>query len=57
MLEKDGNHYCDRCGIKLKKDNNTCGYEICDKCNKELEKRVKEDKRISGKGQEGQIRY
>ena len=30
--------YCDRCGVKLTEENNTCGYDICDKCNEELEK-------------------
>ena len=36
MKEKDG-RYCDRCGIKLTKDNNKCGFEICDKYNEYLE--------------------
>ena len=47
MLEKDGNRYCDRCGVLLiKRENNTCGFEICDKCNELLEKECKkgEDK-------------
>ena len=45
MSEKDGNRYCDRCGILLTKDNNKCGYEICDKCNDQLEKEVAEERK------------
>ena len=45
---KDGyGRYCDRCGVELTAKNNKCGYEICDKCNQELEKecrRMKERK-------------
>ena len=33
--------YCDRCGVLLTNENNTFCYEICDKCNEELEKEVK----------------
>ena len=29
--------YCDCCGELLTEENNTCGFCICDKCNKELE--------------------
>ena len=36
MTETDGFRYCDRCGVLLTKDNNKCGYEICDKCNEWL---------------------
>ena len=35
---------CDRCGVVLTKENNKCGYELCDKCNEELEKQVRESK-------------
>ena len=43
MLEKNGLRYCDRCGCLLtKRNNNKCGYEICDSCNEILEKEVKE---------------
>lgn len=42
MIETDGNHYCDRCGAFLTKDNNKCGYELCDKCNEYLEKYTKD---------------
>lgn len=41
MTESNGNRYCDRCGILLTKHNNKCGYEICNKCNEELEQYVK----------------
>ena len=37
MKEKNGNRYCDRCGVLLTKDNNKRGFEICDKCNEYLE--------------------
>lgn len=43
MKEKDG-HYCDRCGVRLTKDNNKCGYEICDKCNEYLERECGKEK-------------
>ena len=33
----NGKRYCDRCGKILTRDNNKCGYEICDKCNEYLE--------------------
>ena len=29
---------CDRCGVKLTEENNKQGFDICDKCNEELEK-------------------
>lgn len=39
---KDGyNRYCDRCGVMLNKNNNKCGFELCDNCNDELERSVK----------------
>lgn len=44
MIETDGNHYCDRCGVMLVKSNNKCGYEICDKCNEYLEKYIEKEK-------------
>lgn len=37
MTDKNGLRYCDRCGVILTRDNNKCGYEICDKCNEWLE--------------------
>ena len=43
MTEKDGFRYCDRCGVLLTKDNNKCGYEICDKCNEWLKSQEKVD--------------
>lgn len=42
MLE-NGIRYCDRCGVILTRENNKCGYELCDKCNEYLEKEVKEE--------------
>lgn len=36
MIENE-NRYCDRCGVLLTKDNNKCGYELCDECNEWLE--------------------
>ncbi len=41
MTKKDGSRHCDRCGALLTKDNNKCGYEICDECNEWLEEYVK----------------
>lgn len=38
---KGEQRYCDRCGVELTEDNNKCGYELCDKCNKELEEMVR----------------
>ena len=38
-----GKRYCDRCGKILTRDNNKCGYEVCDQCNEYLE-RVKAEK-------------
>lgn len=49
MTESNGKRYCDRCGIPLTKDNNKCGYEICDKCNEWLERYVKEHAERSDK--------
>ena len=37
MLEKNGMRYCDRCGVLLTKENNKCGYELCDACDKVVE--------------------
>ena len=42
MLEQDGKRYCDRCGVPLTKENNKCGYEICDTCNDYLENYMRE---------------
>ena len=39
MTNKDG-RYCDRCGCLLTKENNKCGFDICDKCNDRLEQFV-----------------
>ena len=44
MKEKNGNRYCDRCGVKLTKDNNKCRYEICDNCNEYLERECRKEK-------------
>ena len=49
-LEREQHKYtrqrhCDCCGILLTKDNNKCGYELCDECNERLEQKY-------GKGQE-----
>lgn len=40
----NGKRYCDRCGKILTRDNNKCGYEVCDTCNEQLE-RVKAEMR------------
>lgn len=37
MIDIDGYRHCDRCGAILTRENNKCGYEICDKCNEYLE--------------------
>jgi hypothetical protein len=34
--------HCDCCGVLLTKENNKCGYEICDKCNEGLERYIAE---------------
>ena len=51
MLLK-GVRYCDCCGIKLNRNNNKCGYELCDRCNEQLEDKVrqKSDERMNNKG-------
>lgn len=41
-LERESKKYererhCDCCGVLLTKENNTCGYELCDECNERLE--------------------
>ena len=41
MIE-NGIRYCDRCGIPLTKENNKCGFEICDICNDILERQIKQ---------------
>ena len=43
MIDK-GKRYCDRCGILLTRDNNKCGYELCDSCNAWFEQIVKADR-------------
>ena len=45
MIEK-GKRYCDRCGKLLTRDNNKCGYELCDSCNAWLEQIVKADREV-----------
>lgn len=42
MIDK-GIRYCDCCGIGLNKKNNKCGYELCDRCNKNLEDCVRQN--------------
>ena len=37
MKDIDGYRHCDRCGAILTRENNKCGYEICDKCNEYLD--------------------
>ncbi len=49
MIEKDGLHYCDRCGELLTKKNNKKGYEICDACDDWLEEYVAKEKRRKGR--------
>lgn len=44
MTDTDGYRYCDRCGVLLSKDNNRCGYELCDECNEKLERYMEEQK-------------
>lgn len=46
MTEQNGIRYCDRCGVELTTSNNKCGYDICDKCNKYLEKQIKENEKM-----------
>lgn len=54
MLERDGQRYCDCCGVLLTDSNNTQGYEICDECDRRLEENVrhKADK-MRGKHEHG----
>ena len=42
-MKKLDKRYCDRCGVLLTHENNTCGYELCDECNDKLEEEVKHD--------------
>lgn len=44
MLDTDGCRYCDRCGVKLTPDNNKNGYELCDRCDKQLHEELKADR-------------
>lgn len=46
MKDIDGKRYCDRCGVLLDRNNNKCGFEICDKCNDEIEKECRENEKI-----------
>ena len=41
MRDTDGHRHCDRCDVILTKENNKCGYEICDKCNYYIKEWVK----------------
>lgn len=46
-LERESKKYererhCDCCGVLLTEENNTCGYELCDECNEELERYIAE---------------
>jgi hypothetical protein len=45
MLE-NGKRYCDRCGVELTKENNKCGYELCDKCNEWLVQKEEEPNEV-----------
>ena len=38
MIE-NGIRRCDCCGVPLTKDNNKCGYNLCDRCNDYLEQK------------------
>lgn len=40
-MKINGIRYCDCCGIKLNRNNNKCGYELFDRCNEQLEAKVK----------------
>lgn len=42
-MRERGCRYCDWCGVRLTRENNKCGYELCDDCNDALELEVKED--------------
>ena len=44
MLDTDGCRYCDRCGVKLTPDNNKNGYELCDRCDKQLHDELKAER-------------
>ena len=37
------NRYCDCCGKVLTKENNKCGYNICDNCNADMRKESEEE--------------
>ena len=52
MIE-NGVRHCDRCGVKLNKRNNTCGYELCDSCNETLESEAKNDQRVCNQDSKG----
>jgi len=41
MLDTDGCRYCDRCGVKLTPENNKKGFELCDRCDKQLHEEIK----------------
>ena len=44
IRQRDSNRprHCDCCGVLLTEENNTCGYELCDECNEELERYIAE---------------
>ena len=44
MLDTDGCRYCDRCGVKLTPENNKNGFELCDRCDKQLHEELKADR-------------
>lgn len=44
MLDTDGCRYCDRCGVKLTPENNKNGFELCDRCDKQLHEELKAEK-------------
>ncbi len=50
MKDADGYRHCDRCDVILTKENNKCGYEICDKCNKYLENLIKIKLKMESEG-------
>lgn len=57
MIEEDGRRFCDHCGIELTEANNKCGYELCDKCNEELERLVAEQEREEAEREKKYLRY
>lgn len=53
MLDTDGCRYCDRCGVKLTPENNKNGYELCDRCDKQLHEELKADREKRKKESKG----